>query len=147
MAKIISLNCKVYRNTGTYGSPTWNEVDGVMDVSLNLSSDTGDASTRATGGWRQHAATLRDASVEFEMPYDTADTDLTALRDAFMTSGSVVEMAFTDGPIATTGTQGLRGSFLVESFNISEPLSDIAKVSISLKPGISANNMAWITVS
>lgn len=147
MPKILGINCKLYRNTGTYGSPTWNEVDGVIDVSLDIDADTGDATTRATGGWRQHASTVRDASLEFEMPYDTADADMVAFRDALLTSGTVIELAVADGAIATTGTQYLRGSWCVTSFGFSEDLSDIRKVSVSLKPGISANNMAWVTVS
>lgn len=147
MPKILGINCKLYRNTGTYGSPTWNEIDGVQDVSINMDSETGEATTRATGGWKQYASTVRDAGIEFEMPYDTADADMVALRDAFLTSGTTIELAAADGAIATTGTQYLRGTWCVTGFSLSEPLSDIRKVSISLKPGISANNMAWVTVS
>ncbi len=39
---------------------------------------------RANNGWRATVGTLKDASLEFEMVWDTVDTDFTAIRDAFL---------------------------------------------------------------
>ena len=42
------LDLKLYRNSGTFGAPNWNEVDNVRDLTLGLTSEEGDASSAAT---------------------------------------------------------------------------------------------------
>ena len=85
----LGMDAKLYRNTGTYASPTWNEVKNVKDVTLNLEAGSADVTTRGNGGWRANIATLKDASLEFEMVWDTADDDFAAIRTAFLGNSTV----------------------------------------------------------
>ena len=80
MAIRLGLNAKLYRNTGSYASPTWDEIGNVKDVTLNLESAEADVTVRANNGWRATVPTLKEASVEFEMVWDTEDDDFTAIR-------------------------------------------------------------------
>ncbi len=32
----LGFQCKLYRNTGTYGAPTWTEVTRIRDNKLNI---------------------------------------------------------------------------------------------------------------
>lgn len=50
---------------------------------LNLEKGEADLTTRASGGWRATEGTLKDASVEFEMVWDTEDAGFTAIKDAY----------------------------------------------------------------
>lgn len=141
----LGLDAKLYRNTGAYASPSWNEVTNVKDLTLNLEAGEADVSTRGNGGWRANIATLKDASLEFEMVWDTADDDFTAIRTAFLTNAPI-EFAVLDGASNAAGSQGLRASMAITNFSRSEPLEEAIKVSVTAKPTYSANAPEWMTV-
>ena len=103
----LGMEAKLYRNDGTYASPTWVELLNVKDLTLNLEAGEADVTTRGNAGWRATIASLKDGSIEFDMLWDTADTNFTALKDAFF-SGGTVEFAVMDGDVATSGNR--RGS-------------------------------------
>ena len=145
MAVKLGLDAKLFRNTGTYGSPTWNEIKNVKDVTLNLEAGEADVTTRGNNGWRATVATLKDGSIEFEMVWDSADDDFTAIRDAFLNK-TALEMAVMDGDVLTAGSQGLRASFMITSFSRNEPLEEAITVSVTAKPTYSANPPSWLTV-
>ena len=142
----LGLDAKLYRNTATYASPTWNEVKNVKDVTLNLEAGSADVTTRGNAGWRANIATLKDASLEFEMVWDTADDDFTAIRTAFLTNAAI-EFAVLDGPVATSGSQGLRASMAITNFSRAEPLEEAIKVSVTAKPTYAANRPEWMTAA
>jgi hypothetical protein len=54
-------------------------------VTLNLEAGEAEVTTRANSGWRATVATLKEASVEFEMVWDTGDAvlDSSVLLDNF----------------------------------------------------------------
>ncbi len=142
----LGMDAKLYRNTGSYGSPVWNEVKNVKDVTLNLEAGEADVTTRGNGGWRANIATLKDASLEFEMVWDTADDDFTAIRTAFLTNAAI-EFAVLDGPVATSGSQGLRASMAITNFSRAEPLEEAIKVSVTAKPTYATNPPEWMTAA
>jgi hypothetical protein len=141
MAKL-GLDCKMYRNTGTYASPVWDEITNIRDVTLNLETGEADSSRRGGNGFRERLATLIDGGVDFEMVWETGDTDFTALRTAFFAK-TPVEFAIMDGPVATAGTQGLRATMQVFNFSRNEPLGETVKASVSIKPTPATNPPAW----
>ena len=129
----------------TYATPTWDEITNVRDLTLNLEAGEADVTTRGNDGWRATVATLKDGSIEFEMVWDSDDTDFTAIRDAFLNK-TAVELAVLDGDVVTTGSQGLRASFMVTSFSRNEPLEEAITVSVTMKPTYSANPPEWMTI-
>lgn len=52
MAVKLGLDAKLYRNTGTFASPAWNEIQNVKDVTLNLEAGKADVTTRGSAGRR-----------------------------------------------------------------------------------------------
>ena len=78
MAIVLGLDAKLFR--GTAGSRATTEVTNVKDLTLNLESGEADVTTRATKGWKASAATLKEASLEFTILYDTEDADFTAFQ-------------------------------------------------------------------
>jgi len=142
----LGLDAKLYLNTATYESPTWSEVDAARDVTLNLEAGEADVTRRGSAGWRETMAALKDASVEFELVYDTTDSNCTAIREAFM-DRSTIEAAVMDGDITTVGTQGLRATMSVLNFSRNEPLEEALTVSVTIKPGPSAHPPEWMTIS
>lgn len=145
MSVKLGLDAKLYRNTGTFGSPTWNEIKNVKDVTLNLEAGEADVTTRGNNGWRATVATLKDGSIEFEMVWDSADDDFASIRDAFLNKTSI-ELAVMDGDVAVAGSQGLRATCMITNFSRNEALEEAITVSVTAKPTYSANPPSWLTV-
>jgi hypothetical protein len=142
MAIKLGMNCKLYRNTGTYAAPTWNEIPGVADVGANISVDSIDSTTRANNGWKSSLTTLKDAELTFSMPYDPEDQDMIALRNAFF-RGTTVEMAVMDSAITAAASGGLRASVVITSFERAEPIGDKAMANVTAKPTPATNAPYW----
>lgn len=138
MARKLGMAAKLYLNTGTYEAPTWVEVTNCKDLTLNLEKGEADVTTRGNGGWRATTGTLKDASVEFDMIYDTEDTNVATLEDAFF-DGTSVGVAVMDGPIDQATSKGVRAEMEVFNFSRSEALEEAITVSVTLKPTYSVN--------
>ena len=143
--KRLGGECKLYRNSGTYGSPTWNEITEIEDLSLPMTKGAGEFKTRGSK-WLKKKGGKIEAGIEWKHYYDPGDDDFPVLRDAFL-NGTTVDLACVDGPIATTGTAGLRAVMEVLEFPIDEPLEDGASVAIKVAPTIDDNEPLWMTAS
>ncbi len=129
---VLGMNAKVYQGAAGVDLASQNEITNVKDVTLNLEAGEADVTTRANGGWRGTAATLRDCTVEFEMLYEPGNTQYEAMKTAFLSSGTVALAALT-GEKATSGSEGPRGDFSITNFSRSEPLEEGVMVSVTAK--------------
>lgn len=145
MAPKIGFNYKLYRNTGTYGSPTWNEITVTRDLTLNMTHGEAVASSRASE-YEVTLATLKQVSIDFSTVLDTAGDDYAALKTAFL-NRTTVDCAVADGAIATAGTEYFRCDYVITNFTRSEPLQDVVTVDVTLKPTPSSNTPGYTTVS
>jgi len=144
MATRLGMDAKLYRNTGTYAAPTWVEVSNVKDVTLNLEKGEADVTTRANAGWRATVGTLKDASIEFQMVWDTVDAGFDAIRQAFF-GNTPLEFAVMDGDITDPDSEGLRATFDIFNFTRNEALEEAILVDVSIKPTYADNAPEWIT--
>lgn len=144
MATRLGMDAKLYRNTGTYAAPTWVEVSNVKDVTLNLEKGEADVTTRANAGWRATVGTLKDASIEFQMVWDTVDAGFDAIRQAFF-DNTPIEFAVMDGDITDPDSEGLRATFDIFNFTRNEALEEAIMVDVSIKPTYADNAPEWIT--
>jgi predicted secreted protein len=143
MSTRLGMDAKLYRNTGSFGSPTWTEVTNVKDLTLNLEKGEADVTTRANGGWRATVGTLKDASIEFQMVWDTADAGFSAMQQAFF-SNTPIEFAVMDGDINDPSSEGIRATFDIFSFTRNEALEEAIMVDVTIKPTYAANAPQWI---
>ena len=134
---ILGLNCVLYR--GTAGQTANTEMTNVKDVELNLTTGEADITTRAANGWRSYAATLKEASLTFQMNYDTDDTDFTAIQTAFMNNSAISFLVGDDKG------NGLDADFVITEFNIPQPLEEAVTVSVTAKPTLSTRAPSWKT--
>lgn len=141
----LGMEAKLYRNTGTYASPTWVEMLNVKDLTLSLEAGEADVTTRGNAGWRATIAALKDGSIEYEMVWDTADADFTAIQQAFF-GNTEIEFAAMDGDITASGSQGLRATMSVTNFSRSEALEEAIGVSVTAKPTYADNPPEWMTI-
>lgn len=140
-----SINCKLYRNTGSYGSPTWSVVPTVKDVMLPLTKGEWDASTRASQ-FEITAPILIKAQLDFQIVRKTTtDAHLDALIAAFFAS-TQIEFAVMDGDIVTTGSKGLRASMEILKADQSQKLTEGVLWDFTVKPGDNDNAPSWLTI-
>lgn len=145
MAIRLGLDAKLYIDeagaTVVPGSGTI--VENVKDLSFTMTTGEADVSTRGGGGWKQTAATLKDASIEFEMVWDTADARFTDIQEAFFANDPLAILVL-DGSAA--GSQGLDCDAMVTQFSREEPLEGALMVKVTLKPTY-GRAPEWHTVS
>jgi len=147
-------DCKLYNNSGTHAIPTWNELDVVKDVTLNLSQNESDITSRAGKGYVQTAGTLIDASIEFGVTWDPAGADFTELQDAFF-NRKPVEILCLDGKREDAGNEGLQAFYVVTGFSRNETIAEVVSADVTLKltknPRESGSEItdvpAWVTTS
>lgn len=145
MSSVISLDAKAYRNTGSYGSPIFNEIPNVRDCTITLEKATADVSSR-TSKYRMVRGTMRELTVTFDVVWDTGDADFVALRDAWL-NDTTIDMVFLDGSSATTGSQGPRAYWEVIKFSRKEDLEGALMVDVELRPTHNVTNPpTWYTV-
>lgn len=134
---ILGLNCVLYR--GEAGQTASTEMTNVKDVELNLTTGEADITTRAANGWRSYAATLKEASLTFQMNYESDDADLKAIQTAFMNNSAIAFLVGDDKG------NGLDADFVITEFNIPQPLEEAVTVSVTAKPALSTRAPSWKT--
>lgn len=122
MAKKAGFNCILYR--GTAGQIATEEAGNTANVTMNLSADQIDVTTRDAKGWRTFIQGLKNGTVDITIYYDTEDETYTDFNAAFL-QGTAVSLFFSDG-----AGNGLDGDFVVTGYTQNEPLDD--KVSIDI---------------
>lgn len=140
----VGLDCYMYYNSGTLGSPTWNLITLARDVTLGMGAMEADAKTRGSALAAALAAHI-EVEINFDMLYDTTDTVFNALLTVFLARGEV-ELALMDGPIATTGSQGPRVACSLFKFDRGEPLDDSLVMSVTAKPTYGAA-FTWLDIA
>jgi len=131
-----------YKTGGQDGAGSWTELANVRDVTLSLEAGEADVTTRANNGWRAIVATLKEASVEFEMVWDTQDSGFAAMKDAYLTNAPI-GLQILDGSGSGDG-EGLQADFMITSFSRSESLEEAITVSVTAKVTYSDTPPSWI---
>ena len=138
MAIKLGLDAKLFRGlAGTQGTI---EVTNVKDVSLSLESGEADVTTRKAKGWKLSVATLKEASLEITILYDTEDEDFIAFKEAYF-SNTPISLFVTDGD---TTAHGLDADFSVTGFTVDQPLEEAVTVKVTAKPTASDRAPVWV---
>lgn len=132
MAEKIGYQCVLARNTGSWGSPTWNVMEKVTDVTMSGAPTKADLSSRANA-FKAYLPGQFDLSIEATMIWNNSDADCQAVRDAYRNK-TLLDIWAVDDATATTGAQGWRFEANVFDFSREEPLDDGVKITFSLAP-------------
>ena len=128
-----------YQVGGQAGGGGWLELTNTKDVTLSLEAGEADVTTRGNDGWRAIVATLKEASVEFEMVWDTGDAGFDAIKDAYL-GNDIIGFQILDGDSG----EGLQADFMITSFSRSEALEEAIMVSVTAKVTYSTTPPSWI---
>ena len=146
---LLGMNAKLYRGAAVapdsafLGYSALSELTNAKDVTLNLDAAEADVTSRANAGWKAIAAALREMSVDFDMVWKPGDAGFNAVRDTYLDSTKVIELAILDQAKTVSGAQGPQGFFVITSFNRAEPLADAVTVKVTAKL---AKFNSWATV-
>jgi predicted secreted protein len=143
MEFVLGKDCKAYYGAADATLQTLTELSCVKDGTVDCETGTADVSTRACGGWKATAATLRDMSVELDLVYKPGDAGYKALRDAWL-NGTQVCLALLTGAKVVAGSEGPHGNFSVTKFSRGEPLEEGVSVKATAKL---TKFIAWIEVA
>ena len=146
MPQVLGLNAVLFYATAD-APTTFVELTNVRNVSLSLETAEADVTTRANNGWRATVPTLKDASIEWEMIYDTDDAGFTAIQEAFFgdsanESGKDIVLKVLDGGTAASGN-GLVATCRITNFSINQSLEEAVTVSVSAKPTYATDAPSW----
>jgi len=120
---------------------SWTETNNVKDLTLNMTKDTADVTTRANNGFKAYIATLKDASVSFASIFDDGDAQQQILSDAFFDNTQVwVRVMDKEVGLAGTTAQGLRAFCEVTSFTRNEQLTEALTIDVEVKPSFNLTN-------
>jgi hypothetical protein len=129
----LGKNHKLYRNTGTYGAPTWVEIAEVSDLMLDQTKGEADVSTRATGGDVAKVGTLKERSLDFTLVLKDDDTDTRdALEDSYE-DGTSIDLLILNGPHTTPGNRGWRIEMEVFKLSNDQKLTEASKFAVTMK--------------
>lgn len=136
----LGINAKIYRTSALFTgneasdvtSATKNEMSNVRQVAINGQAGEADISTRATSGWRATAPTLREMEVTFQMVAKSPDTDLAAIRTAWLNSSEVGLVVLT-GAYDEAGNEGPAGNFTITNFSRNEDLEEAIVYDVTAK--------------
>lgn len=129
---------KLYRNSATFATPTWVAVTNCRDLTMPQAMTKSDASIRAASS-KMYAPGMLEWGLDWQMIYDPADTNLTALRTAFYARTNV-DLMDLDGADTANGSLGARAVCGLFSFEKGEPIDGLATVDISAAPVFDLTN-------
>lgn len=108
----VGVRAKAYRNTGTYGSPTWVAMGLVKDATPNMPWDMLEAGARETNA-KLYAKGRADLSVQFTMRADDADAAYNAVADAAASQTATLDLMFLNAAVTKEGARGFRAEWLI----------------------------------
>jgi hypothetical protein len=139
MPIILGMDCKLY--LGTAGTKATTEMQDVKNVTLNLDKGEADVTTRGNNGWRTYVGTLKEASLEFDLLYNSESTsEYKTLLNAYLDGGKVSMF------VGESATDGLDADWVITGFNKTQDLEDASAVSVTARiaPG---RNPQWLGAS
>lgn len=115
----------------TGGSGNYAPIDPATDVTIDLERGEADVTSRGGNGWEQVLPGLKTASVEFEVIWDSSDTQVQLLRTSFE-NGTAIELAAMDDLLSTGSGWVFEG--VVMRFGRGEQLREGMKCPVVIKP-------------
>jgi hypothetical protein len=140
-------DAKLYNNSGTYGTPVWDEIAAVREIQV----PDGDFEEIEASG-RDYPLKLSEPgnfqfSIEGKIRTNESDTDFIALETAALAKSQLDIMILTGGS-ATNGNRGFRMDFkLHKFFGEDQNIDQILWRPFMLKPCVPTNAPKSVVVS
>jgi hypothetical protein len=127
------IDAALYRNTATWGTPTWSEVLPVAELTPGGGWDAAEIKTRQSRV-KFGAKVMLDIGFTLRMLCDDADANYTAIMTAFQSLTATLDLLVLDGDITTVGSFGYRALFQVTAGDQPQPVDDVLYRTFKLVP-------------
>lgn len=135
----LGIDCTLSRNTASFGTPTWDLIDTVSDVSINATWNRADGSTRVTPVMMAANSQL-PISIPFRIRTDLTNLDFEAIWDAWKAGTTLIDiMCLQGGSPTTNNASGVRFEADVVNFSQPQGLGDYVFNDGSFEPTVSNN--------
>jgi len=145
-AHYAGILAKLYRNTGTIGTPTYSHITVCGELGMPLEWDAEDASVRGGGQLKRMEPTLLNAPIEFECLDVITDTNVVALKSAFF-AGTSVLLALSSGTITDSGETIMTTDFKVLKAETKPAKGGLSMISFRAVPCYGSNALTVSTVA
>lgn len=108
---MLGINAFIYRNTATFGAPTWSAVTYFEQVNVDPRYTVAPSNSRDSR-FERGVPTLAGAGLRGRLKNVIADTNVVAILDAFALT-TVVDLLVLNASETTVGARGFRGEFYV----------------------------------
>lgn len=128
-----------------WATPTWDLIGA--SISESVTTERTDIPLPQKGNsFLRHAAGQIDLTMSITMQYAATDADRAGLESAIQNNTEII-MAFSDGPIADSGTEYLKAECVVISHEWSRGTDEAVELSLELKVADTDNDPTWTTTS
>lgn len=141
----LGVTSKIYLNTGTYGTPVWDELTCVSDLAVNAAWDEADGSSRASRV-KQASKTLMALEITGRAKVSDTGTDFIAIWEAIH-SDTPLDLMILNGGSTSNGVRGYRGDFNVFSGSEDQAMANELFLDFVLKPATSDNPTKYAVVA
>lgn len=148
----IGAEAKVYRNTGTFGSPIWTECPNLSDIETGpLSPDLVAVIARGMGRRKAYVPGMKDQKIKGKLLWRKNDdhelmADVQAFLDAGQ-NGTPLELLALDGDIDTAGNEGLRMTCHIKLDPRVESNEEHLTVGFEASQALTDNATSWYVCS
>jgi hypothetical protein len=138
MAKI-GLNAELYLGVAGSGGATYTTpMNNVLDLTLNLEHNEAEITCRGSE-WDLFALTTKKCELSFEIIWDESDNDFLEILDAWVDK-EVINIKC----LSSANGSGIEGEWQVFKLERTEPLKDVIKASVTIKPTYATRYPQWI---
>lgn len=141
----LGIEAVVYRNTGSYGSPTWSEVTRISDFTPNEKWDVAEIMIRLARV-KFGAKTTLDIGFTGKLLRDDDDANYLAFVDAARSPDDVVDLLILDGPNDVVGSIGVRADYQITDNTGSQNPGDVLYMDLNGVPYPTANSPSFAEV-
>lgn len=127
------------RLAGSYGLPTWTELDLARDVQVSPAWDQGEAFSRQTSV-KEYAKTMLELGFTLSVKCDPADAAYAAMMAAFASKTAITDMMILDGGATTNGAEGFRFDAAVFSASQDQSVGGVLYRDFEVKPSAFREN-------
>lgn len=133
---LLGKNAKLF--AGPAGTTASTEVKNCRTVTVNMTHEEADATTRGTGGFSVVVPTLKSVEISFSMLDIPGDPSLETIRSAYVSGGPVALKA-----LSAESGWGPDGDFIITAFNRNEDNKGLIEYSVTAKPTLSSRQVTF----
>ncbi len=145
MAFTAGLNDKFYRNSGTYGTPTFSELDAISDLDAAHEANAIEVKLRRNAYVSNLVGLKKFGPVSFPLATEPDNAQWQAMQSSFISKTVGEYFQFYKGDSATTGSKAIRFPAYVTKFSSPQKLEDLDVNEVELSLSVNVFSTATTT--